>query len=52
MRVIVTAGLEPGQQLLAQPRPDLIGEHVAPTTNLASVPAGQRPRGSEARRAL
>jgi membrane fusion protein, multidrug efflux system len=51
-KVIVTAGLEPGQQLLAQPRPDLIGEHVAPTTNLASVPAGERPRGSEARRAL
>jgi RND family efflux transporter MFP subunit len=51
-RVIVTAGLEPGQQLLAQPRPDLIGEHVAPTTNLADVPASQRPRGSEARRAL
>jgi RND family efflux transporter MFP subunit len=51
-RVIVTAGLAAGQQLLAQPRPDLIGAHVAPTTNLAAVPAGQRPRGSEARRAL
>jgi HlyD family secretion protein len=51
-RVIVTAGLEPGQKLLAQPRADLVGEHVAPTTNLASLPRGQSPRGSEARRAL
>lgn len=51
-KVIVTAGLEPGQRLLAQPRPDLVGEQVAPTTNLASLPRGQSPRGSEARRAL
>lgn len=51
-KVIVTAGLEPGQRLLAQPRPDLVGESVAPTTNLAALPRGQGPRGSEARRAL
>lgn len=51
-KVIVTAGLAPGQRLLAQPRPDLVGEHVAPTTNLASLPRGNAPRGSEARRAL
>lgn len=51
-KVIVTAGLTPGEQLLAQPRPDLVGEHVVPTTNLASVPRAVGPRGSEARRAL
>ena len=51
-RVIVTAGLDAGTQLLAQPRPDLVGAHVAPTTNLASLPRGAAPRGSEARRAL
>lgn len=51
-KVIVTSGLEPGQRLLAQPRPDLVGERVAPTTNLAALPRGQAPRGSEARRAL
>jgi hypothetical protein len=51
-RVIVTEGLDAGTQLLAQPRPDLIGAHVAPTTNLASLPRGAAPRGSEARRAL
>lgn len=51
-RVIVTAGLDAGTQLLAQPRQDLVGAHVAPTTNLASLPRGAAPRGSEARRAL
>ncbi|MFO1427044.1 MAG: efflux RND transporter periplasmic adaptor subunit [Steroidobacteraceae bacterium] len=51
-RVIVLAGLAPGQQLLAQPRPDLIGQRVEPTTDLAHLPRGRQPRGSDARRAL
>jgi len=51
-RVIVLAGLQPGQQVLASPRPDLIGERVAPTTDFSSIPAGERPRGSEARKSL
>lgn len=51
-RVIVLAGLQPGQQVLASPRPDLIGEKVAPSTDLAAVPGAARPRGSEARKAL
>lgn len=51
-RVIVLSGIAAGEQLLASPRPDLVGERVLPTTDLASLPAGQRPRGSEARKAL
>ncbi len=51
-RVIVTAGLAPGARVLAQPRPDLIGEQVAPTANLAALARSEGPRGSEARRAL
>jgi RND family efflux transporter MFP subunit len=51
-RVIVLAGIEPGQQLIAQPRADLVGKHVAPTTDFSRLPAGQRPRGSDARRAI
>jgi hypothetical protein len=51
-RVIVLSGVAAGEQLLASPRPDLVGERVLPTTDLASLPAGQRPRGSEARKAL
>ena len=51
-RVIVLAGLQPGQQVLASPRPDLIGEKVAPTTNLEAVPGSTRPRGSDARKAM
>lgn len=51
-RVIVLSGIEPGQQLLASPRPDLVGEKVLPTTDLNALPPGQRPRGSEARKAL
>ena len=51
-RVIVLAGLQPGQQVLASPRPDLIGERVVPTTDISSIPAGERPRGSEARKSL
>lgn len=51
-RVIVLSGLTPGAQLLAAPRPDLIGKHVVPMTDLAAVPGGPRPRGSDARKAL
>jgi RND family efflux transporter MFP subunit len=51
-RVIVTAGLEPGAQLVAQPRPDLVGKHVEPTADFSRLPAGERPRGSDARRAI
>jgi hypothetical protein len=51
-RVIVLSGLAPGAQLLAAPRPDLIGKRVAPTKDLALVAGGPRPRGSDARKAL
>lgn len=51
-RVIVLAGLTAGQQILASPRPDLIGEKVVPLTDLAALPQGERPRGSDARKAL
>lgn len=51
-RVIVETGLKPGDTLLLQPRGDLIGKHVRGVTNLADLPAGERPRGSEARRAI
>jgi RND family efflux transporter MFP subunit len=51
-RVIVLAGLQPGQQVLASPRPDLIGERVIPTTDFSTIPVGERPRGSEARKSL
>ena len=51
-RVIVLAGLQAGQQVLASPRPDLIGAKVAPSTDLDSIPGAARPRGSDARKAL
>jgi RND family efflux transporter MFP subunit len=51
-RVIVLAGLDAGQTLLSQPRPDLVGKHVAPTTDLAGLPRGERPRGSDARKSM
>jgi RND family efflux transporter MFP subunit len=51
-RVIVLAGLDAGQQLVAQPRPDLVGRKVAPTTDLARIPRGPQPRGSDARRSM
>lgn len=51
-RVIVLEGLQPGAQLLAQPRADLIGERVEPTTDPSALPAAQRPRGSAARNAI
>lgn len=51
-RVIVLSGLAAGEQLLASPRPDLIGSSVLPTTDLQSLPPGERPRGSEARKSL
>jgi hypothetical protein len=50
--VIVLAGLQAGQQVLASPRPDLIGAKVAPSTDLDSIPGAARPRGSDARKAL
>lgn len=51
-RVIVLEGLSGGQLLLASPRADLIGKNVLPTRDLAALPAGERPRGSDARKAL
>lgn len=51
-RVIVLSGVIAGDQLLASPRADLIGEQVLPTTDFTSLPPSQRPRGSEARKAL
>jgi RND family efflux transporter MFP subunit len=51
-RVIVLAGLDAGQSLLSQPRPDLVGRRVAPTTDLAGLPRGERPRGSDARKSM
>ncbi len=51
-RVIVLAGLDAGQTLVSAPRPDLLGRHVAPTTDLAKLPRGERPRGSDARKAM
>jgi len=51
-RVIVLEGLTGGQLLLASPRAELIGENVLPTRDLAGLPAGERPRGSDARKAM
>ena len=51
-RVIVLEGLTGGQLLLASPRADLVGENVLPTRDLTALPAGERPRGSDARKAL
>jgi RND family efflux transporter MFP subunit len=51
-RVIVLAGLDAGQQLIAQPRPDLVGRKVAPTTDLSRIPRSAQPRGSDARRSM
>ncbi|MFM8517615.1 MAG: efflux RND transporter periplasmic adaptor subunit, partial [Nevskiaceae bacterium] len=51
-RVIVLEGLTGGQLLLASPRAELIGEKVLPTRDLAALPAGERPRGSDARKAM
>jgi hypothetical protein len=48
----VLGGLTGGQLLLASPRPDLVGENVLPTRDLTALPAGERPRGSDARKAL
>jgi RND family efflux transporter MFP subunit len=51
-RVIVLSGIEAGDQLLASPRTDLLGEPVRPTTDFDTLPPGERPRGSDARKAL
>ncbi len=51
-RVIVVAGLESGQQLVAQPRAELVGKRVAPTTDYSQLRPGDRPRGSAAGRAI
>lgn len=51
-RVIVLAGLKDGQQVLASPRSDLIGEKAVAVTDLAAVPGAARPRGSDARKAM
>jgi RND family efflux transporter MFP subunit len=51
-RVIVLAGLQAGATLVSQPRPDLVGQHVAPTTDPDAVRRGGRPRGSDARKAM
>lgn len=51
-RVIVLAGLDAGATLVSQPRPDLVGQKVAPTTDASMVRRGERPRGSDARKAM
>ncbi|MCS6947402.1 MAG: efflux RND transporter periplasmic adaptor subunit, partial [Steroidobacteraceae bacterium] len=51
-RVIVDSGLREGEQVLIQPRIDLIGEHVRGVTDFDRLPPAARPRGSEARRAI
>lgn len=51
-RVIVEKGLRAGDRLLLQPRGDLIGKHVKGVTDFDQLPPGDRPRGSEARRAI
>jgi HlyD family secretion protein len=51
-RVIVLQGLKGDEQLLASPRADLIGERVVAANDPADIPSIERPRGSDARRAL
>ncbi len=51
-RVIVLQGLQGDEQLLASPRANLIGERVIAANNPADIPAIERPRGSDARKAL
>ncbi len=51
-RVIVLQGLQGNEQLLASPRIDLIGERVVIANDSSAVPAIERPRGSDARKAL
>jgi RND family efflux transporter MFP subunit len=51
-RVIVESGLRAGDQLVLQPRNDLVGKHVRGVTNFEDLPQRERPRGSEARRAI
>ncbi len=51
-RVIVEKGLKSGDTLLLAPRGELIGKRVVAVTDLAKLPPGDRPRGSEARRAI
>lgn len=51
-RVIVLQGLQGNEQLLASPRIDLIGERVVIANDPSAVPAIERPRGSDARKAL
>ena len=51
-RVIVLGGLDAGAKLLSQPRPDLVGKRVEPTTDATRLARGDRPRGSDARKAM
>ncbi len=51
-RVIVLRGLKGDEQLLATPRADLIGERVVAANDPADIPSIERPRGSDARKAL
>jgi HlyD family secretion protein len=51
-RVIVLQGLKGDEQLLASPRADLIGERVVAAKDPADIPSIERPRGSDARKAL
>ncbi|MEN9527425.1 MAG: hypothetical protein RLY56_1376 [Pseudomonadota bacterium] len=51
-RVIVLQGLKGDEQLLASPRADLIGERVVAANDPADIPSIERPRGSDARKAL
>lgn len=51
-RVIVLEGLKGNETLLASPRVDLVGARAIAANNAADIPAIERPRGSDARKAL
>jgi RND family efflux transporter MFP subunit len=51
-RVIVERGLTSGDKLLLQPRGDLVGERVKGVTSVEELSPADRPRGSDARRAI
>lgn len=51
-RVIVLEGLKGDEQLLASPRLDLIGARAIASNNPSDIRAIERPRGSDARKAL
>jgi len=51
-RVIILKGLNGDETLLASPRINLVGERAVAAYDAADIPAIDRPRGSDARKAL